>query len=55
MYSVRYIVAIAGIVTMVGFGYSYFQKHGNNNDNNINGVDIMEIDKANFKLKKLRK
>ena len=43
--------AIAGMVTMVGFGYSYFQKHGNNNDNNFNGIDIMNIDKAKIKLK----
>ena len=43
--------AIAGIVTMVGFSYSYFQKHGNNNDNNFNGKDIMNIDKAKIKLK----
>ena len=31
------------MVTMVGFGYSYFQKHGNTNDNNFNGIDIMNI------------
>ena len=37
---------------MLGFGYSYFQKHGNNNGNNINGIDIMDIDKAKIKLKK---
>ena len=43
--------AIAGMVTMVGFGYSYFQKCGNNNDNKINGIDIMNIDKAKIKLK----
>ena len=37
---------------MVGFGYSYFQKLGNNNnDNNFNGIDIMNIDKAKIKLK----
>ena len=36
---------------MVGFGNSYFQKHGNNKDNNINGIDIMNIDKAKIKLK----
>ena len=41
--------AIAGMVNMVGFGYSYFQKHGNNNDNNFNGIDIMNIDKAKIK------
>ena len=43
--------AIAGMVTMVGSGYSYFQKHGNNDDNNFNGIDIMNIDKAKIKLK----
>ena len=36
---------------MVGFGYSYFQKHGNDNDNNFNGTDIMNIEKAKIKLK----
>ena len=40
------------MVNMVGFGYSYFQKHGNNNDNNFNGIDIMNTDKAKIKLKK---
>ena len=39
------------MVTMVGFGYSYFQKHSNNNGNNFNGIDIMNIDKAKIKLK----
>ena len=37
---------------MVDFGYSYFQKHGNNNDNNFNGIDIMNIDRA--KIRKLQ-
>ena len=43
--------AIAGMVTMVGFGYSYFQKHGKNNDKNFNGIDIINIDKAKIKIK----
>ena len=38
------------MITMVGFGYSYIQNHGNNN-NNFNGIDIMNIDKAKIKLK----
>ena len=36
---------------MVGFGYSYFQKHGKNIDNNFNGIDIMSIDRAKINLK----
>ena len=36
---------------MFGIGYSYFQSSGNNKDNNINGIDIINIDKAKIKLK----
>ena len=44
-------VAIFGVISVLGIGYSYYQKCGNNNDNNINGIDIMEIDKAKIKLR----
>ena len=47
----RYIV-LGGAISLFGIGYSYFQSSGNNKDNNINGINIMNIDKAKIKLKK---
>ena len=48
-------VAIFGVISVLGIGYSYYQKCGNNDDNNINnninGIDIMDTDKAKFKLR----
>ena len=43
-------IVLGGAISLLGIGYSYFQKCGNNN-NNINGIDIMNIDKAKIKLK----
>ena len=43
--------AVFGMVAIVGVVYIYFQKRGNNINNTINGIDIMNIDKAKFKLK----
>ena len=46
-------VAIFGVISVLGIAYTYYQKCGNNNDNNIinkiNGRDIMDIDKAKIK------
>ena len=42
-------IVLGGAITLLGIGYSYFQKCGKNN--NINGIDIMNIDKAKIKLK----
>ena len=39
------------MIAIVGAGYTYFQKRGKNINNNINGIDIIDIDKAKFKLK----
>ena len=48
-------VAMFGAISVLGIAYSYYQKCGNNNDNNINnninGIDIMDIDKAKIKLR----
>ena len=48
-------VAVFGITALVGGVYTYFQKRGNNINNyinnNINGIDIMDIDKAKIKIK----
>ena len=49
-------VAIFGVISVLGIGYNYYQKCGknndkNNNNNNINGIDIMDIGKAKFKLR----
>ena len=52
-------VAIFGLISILGFAYSYYQKCGYNNDNNINnninGLDIMDIDKAKLKLRNGKK
>ena len=42
---------MGGAISLFGNGYSYFQSSGNNKDNNINGIDIKNIDKAKIKLK----
>ena len=42
---------MGGAISLCGIGYSYFQSSGNNKDNNINGIDIMKIDKAKIRLK----
>ena len=44
-------VAIFGITAIVGGVNTYFQKLGNNINNNINGIDIMDIDNAKIKIK----
>ena len=49
-------VAVFSIIGIFGFVYSYYQKYGNkkfNNEknNNINGIDIMDIDKVYIKLR----
>ena len=44
-------VAVFGITAIIGGVYTYFQKRGNNINNKINGIDIMDIDKAKIKLK----
>ena len=43
-------IVLGGAISLFGIGYSYFQSSGNNNDNNINGIDIMNIDKAKINL-----
>ena len=52
-------VAIFVVISVLGIGYSYYQKCGNNNDynikNNINGIDIMDIDEAKIKLRNGKK
>ena len=35
-----------GITAIIGGVYTYFQKRGKIINNNINGIDIMNIDKA---------
>ena len=42
-------VAVFGITAIVGGVYTHFRKRGNLINNNINGIDIMDIDKAKFK------
>ena len=42
---------MGGAISLFGVGYSFFQSSGNNKDNNINGIDIMNIDNAKIKLK----
>ena len=37
-------IVLGGAISLFGIGYSYFQSSGNNKDNNINGIDIMNID-----------
>ena len=44
-------IVLGGAISLFGIGYSYFQSSGNNKDNNINCIDIMNIDKAKIKLK----
>ena len=44
-------IVLGGAISLFGIGYSYFQTNGNNKDKNINGLDIMNIDKAKIKLK----
>ena len=44
-------VAVFGITVLVVGVYTYFQKRGNNINNNINGIGIMDIDEAKIKLK----
>ena len=39
-------VVVIGITALVGGVYTYFQKRGNNINKNINGIHIMDIDKA---------
>ena len=48
-------VVLGEAISLFGIGYSYFQKCGSKNDNNIIGIDIMNIDKAKIKLKTVRK
>ena len=45
-------IVLGGAISLFGIGYSYFQSSVDNKDNNINGIDIMNIDKAKIKLKK---
>ena len=42
---------MGGAISLFGIGHSYFHSSGNNKDNNINGIDIMNIDKAKIKYK----
>ena len=42
------------MAAVIGGVYTYFQKRGNNINNTINGIDIMDIDKAKIKLKMVR-
>ena len=44
-------IVLGGANSLFGIGYSYSQSSGNNKDNNINGKNIMNIDKAKIKLK----
>ena len=44
-------IVLCGAISLFGIGYSYFHSSGNNQDNNFNGIDIMNIDKAKLKLK----
>ena len=44
-------IVLGGAINLIGIGYSYFQSSGNNKDNNINGIDKMNIVKAKIKLK----
>ena len=52
-------VAIFGVISVSGIGYSSYHKCGYNNDNNIrnniNGIDIMDIEKAKIKLRNGKK
>ena len=44
--------AIFGVISLFGFAYSYDQKYGTNNINdNINGIDIMNMDRAKIRLR----
>ena len=47
-------IDLGGAISLFGIGYSYFQSIGKNKDNNINGIDIMNIDKAKIELKMVR-
>ena len=47
-------IVLGGASSLFGIGYSYFQNSGNNKDNKINGIDIMNIDKAKIKLKNVK-
>ena len=49
--SLKLILVLGDAINLFGVCYSYFQNSGNNKDNNINGIDIMNIDKAKIKLK----
>ena len=42
---------MGGAISLFGIGYCYFQSSGITKDNNKNGIDIMNIDKAKIKLK----
>ena len=44
-------IVLGGAITLFGIGYSYFQSSGNNKDNNIKGIDIMNINKSKIKIK----
>ena len=44
-------IVLGGAISLFGIGFSYFQSSGNNKHNNINGIDIMNIDKEKIKLK----
>ena len=44
--------AIFGVISIFVFAYSYYEKYGKSNFNdNINGIDIMNIDKAKIRLR----
>ena len=47
-------IVLGGAINLFGIRYSYFQSSGNNKDNNINVIDIMNIDKAKIKKKMVR-
>ena len=44
-------IVLGGAISLFGIGYSYFQSSGKHKDNNINGKDIMNIDKGKNKIK----
>ena len=46
--------AVFDMVAIVGAVYTYYQKRGDNINNDINGIDIMNIDKAKIMLKMVR-
>ena len=48
-------IALFVVLTIFGFAYSYFQKYSDNKNDNIKGIDIMNIDKAKFTLRNGKK